>query len=755
MVKRFLRNRFSINIEVISFIYALNILLFSQVYGSSLKKDIHLKVFKPNDSIFQNKNSIIEDIKNSNLYDNRISPNNNLKIKTNEEIFIDDKTYKDITDNFVNQYNSHYLSIYRSNLKGNYLESDEKKGKVKFTDADKCFCNFPDHLCDGEDYCIKAKGAACFHSITKDEDNDSNELYHEYGCAPLERGGHGSHFTCNAYRTLSHTKTTIACCYEGNKCNLDITPLDPKLNSTKVNESFLNMFYYNDGKNINYLYLGLCLIALVFFTIICFYLLLNILITHSKMKRLNEFRELTSNDVQKQINENFDNPPDIEPSNDFTSGSGSLLASLNQRTIALDIRIDKMISKGRYGEVHRATYRGSYVAVKTFYTTVEDSWNNEKEIYLTEMFNHENILQFIAADICSVDSITKMLLITDYHPLGSLYDYLQNQNNLSIREALSLAMTSASGLEHLHNKILGTGNNKKPEMAHRDIKSKNIIVKRHGVCCLADFGMAIKNDGDSYLNSIKIKVGTRRYMAPELLNETLNPKNFESFKQSDIYSFSLVLWEIVRRINDNPYIPNSILAKNCLKPNTKTHVHNGSGSVISGNSSHSSSGYGSTTSSFKTPLIPQNSCDTNQNGSDENIVEKINPYYLPFEPWVPSDPSFEHMHEIVCVKKMRPEFNGDWFNENNFILETLSNLIKECWFENPLSRHTALKIKKDLLKIIELYDNETLKSKPCHNINFPLLSQTSFDPLTHTNDMFSEKMMHSHESHEHPIVYNL
>lgn len=52
-----------------------------------------------------------------------------------------------------------------------------------------------------------------------------------------------------------------------------------------------------------------------------------------------------------------------------------------------------MISKGRYGEVHRATYRGSYVAVKTFYTTVEDSWKNEKEIYLTEMFNHENILR--------------------------------------------------------------------------------------------------------------------------------------------------------------------------------------------------------------------------------------------------------------------------------------------------------------------------------------------------------------------------
>lgn len=43
------------------------------------------------------------------------------------------------------------------------------------------------------------------------------------------------------------------------------------------------------------------------------------------------------------------------------------------------------------------------------------------------------------------------------------------------------------------------------------------------------------------------KVGTRRYMAPEVLNETINFSCFESFKMADMYSFGLVLWEIVRR----------------------------------------------------------------------------------------------------------------------------------------------------------------------------------------------------------------
>lgn len=32
----------------------------------------------------------------------------------------------------------------------------------------------------------------------------------------------------------------------------------------------------------------------------------------------------------------------------------------------------------------------------------------------------------------------------------------------------------------------------KPAMAHRDIKSKNILVKKNGSCCIADLGLAVK-----------------------------------------------------------------------------------------------------------------------------------------------------------------------------------------------------------------------------------------------------------------------
>ena len=47
---------------------------------------------------------------------------------------------------------------------------------------------------------------------------------------------------------------------------------------------------------------------------------------------------------------------------------------------------------------------------------------------------------------------------------------------------------------------------------------------------------------------INIQVGTKRYMAPEVLDKTLNVKNFTDFTMADIYSFSLVVWEILRHV---------------------------------------------------------------------------------------------------------------------------------------------------------------------------------------------------------------
>ena len=86
-----------------------------------------------------------------------------------------------------------------------------------------------------------------------------------------------------------------------------------------------------------------------------------------------------------------------------------------------------------------------------------------------------------------------MWLVFDYHENGSLYDYLQ-LHHLTWDELFSLCLSAAAGLGHLHS-IHRLPESYKPAIAHRDLKSKNILVKKDMTCCISDFGLAIKFDG--------------------------------------------------------------------------------------------------------------------------------------------------------------------------------------------------------------------------------------------------------------------
>uniref|UniRef100_A0A8C6QSK1 Serine/threonine-protein kinase receptor n=1 Tax=Nannospalax galili TaxID=1026970 RepID=A0A8C6QSK1_NANGA len=231
---------------------------------------------------------------------------------------------------------------------------------------------------------------------------------------------------------------------------------------------------------------------------------------------------------------------------DCTTGSGSGLPFLVQRTVARQVALVECVGKGRYGEVWRGSWHGESVAVKIFSSRDEQSWFRETEIYNTVLLRHDNILGFIASDMTSRNSSTQLWLITHYHEHGSLYDFLQRQT-LEPQLALRLAVSAACGLAHLHVEIFGTQG--KPAIAHRDLKSRNVLVKSNLECCIADLGLAVMHSqGSDYLDiGNNPRVGTKRYMAPEVLDEQIRTDCFESYKWTDIWAFGLVLWEIARR----------------------------------------------------------------------------------------------------------------------------------------------------------------------------------------------------------------
>jgi len=110
-----------------------------------------------------------------------------------------------------------------------------------------------------------------------------------------------------------------------------------------------------------------------------------------------------------------------------------------------------------------------------------------------------------------------------------------------------MAVSIASGLAHLHIEIVGTQG--KPAIAHRDLKTKNILVKRNGTCCIGDLGLAVRHN--STKDTVDVphgnRVGTKRYMPPEVLEDNVNVRHFDSYKRGDVYAFGLVLWEVARR----------------------------------------------------------------------------------------------------------------------------------------------------------------------------------------------------------------
>lgn len=64
----------------------------------------------------------------------------------------------------------------------------------------------------------------------------------------------------------------------------------------------------------------------------------------------------------------------------------------------------------------------------------------------------------------------------------------------------------------------------KPAIAHRDLKSKNILVKSNFTCAIGDLGLAVRHDVNTDTVDIPLnnRVGTKRYMAPEVISQNCN-----------------------------------------------------------------------------------------------------------------------------------------------------------------------------------------------------------------------------------------
>ena len=108
----------------------------------------------------------------------------------------------------------------------------------------------------------------------------------------------------------------------------------------------------------------------------------------------------------------------------------------------------------------------------------------------------------------------------------TLKTYIEKKGRLTVKEATSIAIQVASGLEVAHNN----------RIVHRDIKPQNIIISREGKVKVTDFGIAKSN---RYTYSTADSMGSVHYTSPE------QARGGYSDAKSDIYSLGIVMYEMV------------------------------------------------------------------------------------------------------------------------------------------------------------------------------------------------------------------
>lgn len=157
------------------------------------------------------------------------------------------------------------------------------------------------------------------------------------------------------------------------------------------------------------------------------------------------------------------------------------------------IKLVEVRARGRFGSVWKAQFHEQTVAVKIFPLQDKQSWMTEQDVYkLPHMRNHDNILRFIGTERRGDNLNLELWLITEFQQNGSLFEYLKG-NTVTWSELCKITETLASGLSFLHDEIPPSrGLDAKPAVAHRDFKSKNVLITADHTALIADFGLALK-----------------------------------------------------------------------------------------------------------------------------------------------------------------------------------------------------------------------------------------------------------------------
>jgi len=198
-----------------------------------------------------------------------------------------------------------------------------------------------------------------------------------------------------------------------------------------------------------------------------------------------------------------------------------------------EIEVKDTIGVGAFGKVIRGKCRGKDVAIKILHKPITDEDNLiafKKEVAIMSTIFHPNICLFMGA--CTQPGT--FFIVQEFMPGGDVEKLLRNpENNISLYRRMQMAKDAALGVNWLHCS--------NPAFIHRDLKSSNLLIDENGKVKVCDFGLAQAKPQTSMLHDEDHAKGTPLWMAPEVMQ-------FKEFNEkADVYSFGIVLWELLTR----------------------------------------------------------------------------------------------------------------------------------------------------------------------------------------------------------------
>ncbi|KAF4350017.1 hypothetical protein F8388_017595 [Cannabis sativa] len=202
-------------------------------------------------------------------------------------------------------------------------------------------------------------------------------------------------------------------------------------------------------------------------------------------------------------------------------------------------RIKKSCFTGRSSEQERlvmARYFVLYAMVDNnyCYSQTVEFW---READILSKLHHPNVVAFYG--VVQDGPGATLATVTEFMVDGSLrHVLLRKDRYLDRRKRLIIAMDAAFGMEYLHSK----------NIVHFDLKCDNLLVNLKDplrpICKVGDFGLSKIKRNTLVSGGVR---GTLPWMAPELLNGSSNKVS----EKVDVFSFGIVLWEILT--SEEPY----------------------------------------------------------------------------------------------------------------------------------------------------------------------------------------------------------